>query len=122
MADEEKPLVEGKNISMVGFGKLDSSEREIVKKVIKSYLKKIEAQVDYDELRIRLKTHPKNKTFIHEIYSKLLITPGYSFSAKITHKNPYKALSQAMVKLINEITHQKKKKLRQKSSRKIRRR
>ena len=116
--EKEIPFIEGKKVSLIGFSKLDKSEEEAVRRVMATYIKKIEERTDYNELKIRLKTHPKSKSFIHEIHSQLLITPGRSLSAKITNKNPYKALAQTMIKLINEITHQKKKKLREKSRRK----
>ncbi len=73
-----------------------------------TYIKKIEERTDYEELKIRLKQHQRNKLFIHEIKADLLLTPGVKLNAKFTHKNPYKALAQVMIKIINEIKHQKK--------------
>ena len=115
---KEIQFMEGKNVSLIGFNRLDKSEEEAVRRVMATYIKKIEGRTDYDELRIRLKTHRKSKSFIHEIHSQLLITPGKSLSSKITNKNPYKALAQTMIKLINELIHQEKKKPREKVKRK----
>ena len=121
MLKKEKAIsiVNTKNVSLVGFNKLDKSEQETVKKVMATYIKKIEERIDYNELKIRLKQHQRNKMFIHEISADLLITPGINLNAKFTHKNPYKALAQVMIKIINEIKHQKKKNLRGISIRKL---
>ena len=110
MAKKEKEIsiVSGKNVSLIGFKQFDKSEQEIVRKVMSTYIKKIEERTDYEELKIRLKQHQRNKMFIHEIKADLLLTPGVNLNAKFTHKNPYKALAQVMIKIINEITHQKK--------------
>lgn len=110
MAKKEKEIsiVSGKNVSLIGFKQFDKSEQKVVKKVMSTYIKKIEERTDYEELKIRLKQHQRNKMFIHEIKADLLLTPGVNLNAKFTHKNPYKALAQVMIKIINEITHQKK--------------
>jgi len=115
---KEISFVEGKNVSLVGFDKLDKVEKESVIQVMNTYIKKIEERIDYDELKIRLKQHKRNKMFLHEIYAELFINPGNVLSAKFHHKNPYRALSQTMTKLINGIVHQKKKGQRERPIRK----
>jgi len=107
--EKEISIVNGKNVSLIGFGAFDKIEQEAVKKVMSTYIKKIEERTNYNELKIRLKQHQRNKLFIHEINADLIITPGISLNAKFEHKNPYKAIAQVMIKLINEISHQKKK-------------
>ncbi len=115
---KEISYVEGKNVSLVGFDKLDKIEKDSIMQVMNTYIKKIEERIDYDELKIRLKQHQRNKLFLHEINAELFINPGSVLSAKFTHKNPYKALSQVMVKIVNEIVHQKKKSQRERPIRK----
>ncbi len=112
---KEISFIEGKNVSLVGFNKFDKVEKKSVINVMNVYIKKIEERIDYDELKIRLKQHQRNKMFFHEMSAELFINPGSVLSAKFTHKNPYKALSQVMVKLINSIVHQQKKSQRGKS-------
>ena len=115
---KEINYVEGKNVSLVGFDKLDKIEKDTIMQVMNTYIKKIEERIDYDELKIRLKQHRRNKLFLHEINAELFINSGNVLSAKFTHKNPYKALSQVMIKIINGIVHQKKKSQRERPIRK----
>lgn len=114
----ETPFAEGKNVSMVGFGKLAEIELETIKQIMPVYIKKLESRTDYTELKIRLKMHQHAKSFIHELDADLFM-PGSHLGAKITHKNLYKALALAMSKLLAEVEHHLKKKARQHPIRKF---
>ncbi|UZE93684.1 MAG: hypothetical protein IB618_02865 [Candidatus Pacearchaeota archaeon] len=116
--EKEISIVIGKNVSLVGFNKFDKTEKDSILKVMNTYIKKIEERMDYDELKIRLKQHQRNKLFVHEIKAELFINPGAVLSAKSSHKNPYRALAQVMTKLVNEIIHKEKKGPRQRPIRK----
>lgn len=121
MPNKEKgiSIVGGKNVSLVGFNRFDEIEKDSIREVVLTYIKKIEERIDYDELRLRLKQHQRSKMFIHEINAELFVNPGVVLSARAAHKNPYKALAQVMTKLINEIRHRKKKGLRERPVRKL---
>jgi ribosome-associated translation inhibitor RaiA len=109
--EKEISIINSKNVSLVGFKQFDKIEQESVKKVMATYIKKIEERTDYQHLKISLKQHQRNKMFLHEIKADLLLTPGVTLNAEFTHKNPYKAIAQVMIKIINEINHQKRKKI-----------
>jgi ribosome-associated translation inhibitor RaiA len=108
---KDKGAFEGerKNVSLVGFDKLSEEELETVKQIMSSHIGKLENRTDYTELRIRLKIHQHEKSFIHELEADLFI-PGRQLGVKISHKNLYKALALTMSKLISEIDHYLKKK------------
>lgn len=100
---------ERKNISLVGFDKLSEQELATIKQIMPGYISKLENKMDYLELRIRLKMHQHEKSFMHELDADLFI-PGRQLSAKTSHKNLYKALALTMSKLISGIDHHLKKK------------
>jgi len=116
---KEISIVAGKNISLIGFGGIDKSEINSVSNILALYIKKVEDRIDYNELKIRLKQHQKNKVFMHELEAELLVHPGLSFNAKETDKNLYKAISKIMSKLLNKISHEKKKSFREKPIKKL---
>ena len=119
--EKEISIVKGKNVSLIGLNKFDKSEQEAIKQVMATYIKKIEERTDYDELKVSIKPQQRNKFFIHEISAELFIDPGTVFSAKFTHKNPYKGIAKVMAKLVTRITHQKKRSVREKPMRKLNR-
>lgn len=101
--------ISGKNIQMIGFDKLDPVEVNIVNEMLQVYLKKLDNKTDYELLKLKLKMHQKSTIFMHELESELIIHPGMSFSATLTHKNLYKATSLVMKKLLSEVDHVNKK-------------
>ena len=102
-------LGKSKNISLVGFGSLDKTEIDSVNKVIAARIKRINNKIDYELLRIRLKIHKRNKTFMHELRAELLIRPGQNVSAAVQHKNLYRAVDDVIKHLASEIEHKIKK-------------
>ncbi len=116
---KEISIISGKNTSLVGFGKLAKVEIAKVKEIMATYLAKIDERTDYNELRITLKQHQHSKSFLHELQTELFIHPGVCFSAKLTHKNLYRALALLMTKILRELDHKKKKNPRQQPIRKL---
>ena len=98
-------LGESRNLALIGFGSLDKIEIKKVNKIIATRIKKLNTKIDYELLRIRLKTHQRNKIFRHELRAELLIRPGDVVGSSTEHKNLYKALDDIMRKLITEIEH-----------------
>ena len=111
-------IVGGKNISLVGFGCLARTELAIVKQIMPVYINKLENRTDYTELKIRLKPHQKNKSFMHELEADLFI-PGKTLSAKASHKNLNRALALIMSRLLSELRHLEKKGLRERPIKKL---
>ncbi len=109
----------GKNIQLIGFEKLEKSEITAINKILQKYLGKIENEVAYALLRIRLKQHQKGKMFSHEIKADLMINPGKVISASLQYKNLYNGLNLVMRKLLSGIEHKIKKKINQHPIKKI---
>jgi len=91
--------------SLVGFDKLDEEEIELVKKELASHMQKLENRASNASLKIRLKMHKHEKSYIHELEADLFIPGIKNFSSKISDKNLYKALASIMSKLISEVDH-----------------
>ena len=98
----------GGNIALVGFEVLDQSEQEIVRKMVENYIKKMNMNGDFKEMRLSLRQHRHGKTFKHEIDALAVFGQG-RFDAESTEWNLYVALSQVCDKILNELDHQVKK-------------
>ena len=109
---DEKRL--GGNIALVGFDKLEPAELIIVKKIVGTYVKKLQENTDYKELRLVLQQHQHGKTFKHEINAQVDLKKGKLHST-VTEWNLFKAISAVMKKLISEFSHQKKKDIKKKT-------
>jgi len=109
---DEKRL--GGNIALVGFDILEPAELIIVKKIVGTYVKKLQENTEYKELKLVLKQSQHGKTFKHEINAQLDLNKG-SFQSKVTEWNLFKAISTAMEKLISEFSHQNKKDIKKKT-------
>lgn len=107
--DKEISSVVSKNVRLIGFDDLDESEQFKVQEIMATYIKKIEERTPYEELKLRLKQHQRAKMFIHEISAQLFLNSGTALSATSSNKNMYRALTEVMEKLVNEITHKEKK-------------
>jgi hypothetical protein len=112
-------FIGGKNVSLVGFDSLDKAELEAVRKIMAVEIRKIEERTDYNQLRIRLKTHPHGKSFIHEFDAELFLNSGKSLDATASDKNIFRGLTTITSKLISEISHLERKSPRQHPIKKI---
>jgi len=102
---DEKRL--GGNIALVGFDKLELSEITIVKKIVGKYVKKLQENGDYKNLKLVLQQHQHGKTFKHEINAQASFAEG-TFTSNVTEWNLFKAISIAMEKLESELIHKNK--------------
>jgi hypothetical protein len=119
---DEINIVLGKNVQLIGFEKLERAELDIVKKILLKYLGRMEHEVAYTLLKIRLKQHQKEKMFSHEFKADLIVRPGRVITASLQYKNLYNGLNIIMKKLLAGVEHKIKKKLPQHPIRKITRR
>ena len=119
---EDINILLGKNLQLVGFEQLERSELDIVSKILQKYLSRIENQVAYELLKIRLKQHQKGKSFSHEIKADLIIRPGSVVTSSLQYKNLYNGLNLPMRKLLTGVEHKIKKKMPQHPRKKITRR
>jgi len=108
---DEKRL--GGNIALVGFDILEPAELIIVKKIVGTYVKKLQESTEYKELKLVLKQSQHGKTFKHEINAQVDLNKG-SFQSKVVEWNLFTAIAAAMDKLISEFSHQKKKDVKKK--------
>ena len=111
----------GKNVQLIGFEKLERAEITVVKKILQKYLGKLENEVAYNLLKIKLRQHQKGKMFSHEFNADLIVG-GRVISASLQYKNLYNGLNLLMKKLLSGVEHKIKKKLPQHPIRKITRR
>jgi hypothetical protein len=119
---EEINILLGKNVQLIGFEQLERSELDVVNKILQKYLPRIENQVAYELLKLRLKQHQKGKSFSHEIKADLLIRPGSIVTSSLEYKNLYNGLNLIMRKLLTGVEHKIKKKMTQHPRKRINRR
>jgi ribosome-associated translation inhibitor RaiA len=93
----------GGNIVLVGFS-LDPVEMIVVKKIVGHYAKKISEQVNYSELKVRLKQSQKPKSFLHELDVNANTNEGI-LTSTTENKNLYSGLSEALEKIYNQAVH-----------------
>jgi len=96
------------NVALVGFEVLDPSERDIVQKMVENYVKKMNINGNFKEIRLSLRQHKHGKTFKHEIDALAIFSQG-RFEAESTEWNLYIALSQVCDRILSEIDHNVKK-------------
>jgi len=101
----------GGNISLIGFDKLEPTELAIAKKITGTYVKKMQENGVYKELRLVLQQHQHGKTFKHEINVQAIFEEG-KFGTDVTDWNLFTALSKALEKILAELVHKKKKEIR----------
>jgi len=117
MAEEKEaePVSLGGNISLVGFGILDQSEIEVVKKIVGNYVKMMNNEGSYKEMKLKLKRHQKGNQWLHEVMGEAIFREG-KFAATVGDKgthtnawNPYSAISEVCEKILAELRHKIKK-------------
>ncbi len=91
----------GGDIILMGFS-LDPAEMIVVKKIVGHYANKIGEKTSYNEIKVRLRQHQKNKSFLHEITAHISTNKGELIS-NIEDKNLYSALSGALDKVYNQV-------------------
>ena len=101
----------GGSIALVGFDKLEPVEITIVKKITGTYVKKMQENGSYQDLKLVLQQHKHGKSFKHEITAQAQFVEG-RFGATVTDWNLFKALSETLEKIISEINHKRKKEIR----------
>lgn len=94
----------GGSISLVGFGSLEPSELSVVKKLVGTFVKRLNEQSKYDSLSMELKQHKKGKTFLHEINAKVNADNNL-FSSNASDYNLYSCINQVSEKILSEMSH-----------------
>ncbi len=102
---DEKKL--GKYIRLINFN-LEPTELDKVRKILGKYGKKINEKVNCKELKIRLKTSRKGKTFLHEIKADVITDKKGILSAKSTGFNIFAAIAETLNKIFEQAVHKQK--------------
>lgn len=93
------------DVQLINFGKLDEIEIEKIKKILSTGVKKIRNYSDFQLLKLNLRIHKHSTEYIHEIEGEVLIKNKKTFNSIVSDKNLYKAISEVLNKLKNEIDH-----------------
>jgi hypothetical protein len=96
----------GGNIRLVNFN-FDAQEMVLIKKLIGNYAKKIRTVREYQELKIEIRDHSRDKVKKFEI-SALLILDGEKASANAEGFNPFVLLDEVLERVLNEVKHRPK--------------
>ncbi len=94
----------GGNIALVGFESLDAAELVIFKKLVGTYVKKMNTHGGYKEMRLSLRQHTHGKTVKQEVSGLALFNEG-RFESNVTDYNVYTAVSQVCEKILEELRH-----------------
>jgi len=117
MAEEKetKDVKLGGSISLVGFGILDQSEIIVAKKIVGNYVKMMNNEGSYKEMKLTLKRHQKGNQWLHEVMGEAIFREG-KFAATAGHKgthtnawDPYSVISEVCEKILAELKHRVKK-------------
>lgn len=98
----------GGNIALVGFDSLDSADIVIIKKLVGTYVKKMNSHGKYKEMRLSLRQHAHGKSFKHEVEGLAIFEEG-RFESNITEWNLFTAVSQACDKLLEAVKQKSRK-------------
>ena len=101
------------NIALIGFGKLEPSEMNVINQILETHVKKLQELTNYESLRLKLHPHQHSKSFIHEIHAELQAKQAKGsdkgreiiISASATQKSLFSALSEVLEKLASEAVH-----------------
>jgi len=97
----------GGGIILTGF-KLYKQEMILVKKIVGNYAKKIRNFADYNQLKIELRTHKKNKKEVYEAKVSLDVN-GEILSAEDRDFNPFSLIDNVLKKVLQEVRHKSEK-------------
>jgi len=98
----------GGNIALVGFESLDDANIIIVKKLVGTYVKKMNNHGKYKEMRLSLRQHAHGKSFKHEVEGLAIFEEG-RFESSITEWNLFTAVSQVCDKLLEAVKQKSRK-------------
>ena len=93
----------GGKIVLAGFD-FDGSEMVVVKKLVGNYAKKIGNFVEYDEIKLELKSHKKGKAKQFQIKT-LIVFNGKTVNSEATGFNLYVLIDETLKKALHEIEH-----------------
>ena len=93
----------GGNIVFEKFD-LDSGELEIAKKVVGKYAEKIRNFVEYDEIKLEMKSHLKATNKHFELKGHVLFNKNQVLS-NAEGRNPFVLVDEVMSKMLQEIEH-----------------
>ncbi len=102
-SNDKGELKLGGNIILVGFS-LEPAEMIVAKKIIGNYAKKIGEQIEYQDIKIKLKQTQKAQSFLHEVQADVR-AGGDILAANAIENNLYTALSEALEKVYNQAEH-----------------
>lgn len=100
MADREL----GGNIVLADFD-LDEQEMIVIKKLVGNYAKRIRNFTDYEELKLELKSHQKNKDRKKYEIKANLVFKGNRANSEIDGLNPFIMIDKVMKKILAEVEH-----------------
>ncbi len=93
----------GGNIVLSNFS-LDGREMVVAKKLIGNHAKKIQNQVEYDELKLEMKTHKKGKKVIYELKGFIAINKDEKiYTSEARGDNAFVLIDEVLKKLSEEI-------------------
>ena len=88
---------------------LDEEEMTAAKKLIEKHAEKISRLVDYQELKLEMRIHKKEKNDHFEIRGQIMYNTGKVVSEK-QDTNPFVALRDVLEKMQTELEHKIRKK------------
>lgn len=91
----------GGNILLSGFN-LDGEEMVVVRKMVGNYARKIRHVSNYDELKLTMKVHKKDKNEHFELHA-LVSFGGKEIIAKGEGLNPFTLIDNVMKKILQEV-------------------
>jgi len=98
------------NISLIGFDKLEPVEIATAEKLIVTYIKRLDENKEFKDLKLVLKQHQHGKTFKHEINAHATFS-NQKLLSNVVEWNLFKAISKAIEKIISESAHKNKREL-----------
>lgn len=98
----------GGNIVFEKFD-LDSEELVVAKKVVGKYAEKIKNFAEYDEIKLEMKSHSKDKKKHFELKGQVLLEAG-KITSQSEGRNPFVLIDEVMGNILQEIEHKTKKK------------
>jgi len=106
--NKDKKTQLGGNIALVGFENLELSELDVVKKLVRNYVRKLGNSGNYKEMRLTLQQHPHGKSFKHEIKGFAIFEEG-RFNSDAMEWNLYSAVSQVCERILEEVKQTRRK-------------
>ena len=101
---DEESVKLGNKIELVGFSDLENGEKNIVRKMVGTYLNKFEHKVgEVENLKLRLKkVHEREDNAVFQIIATLTI-PGKVYTAEEEDRNLFITLDNALKKIESQL-------------------